>query len=361
MSTTSPVKKVNGTESIMASSSGAREYKYTQEISQMMFVFGEVQDPVPETVNLVEDIVRSQLIELIVQARSLALRRGARWLTAEDLIFLIRHDRGKVNRLRTYLSWKDVRKHAKDSGGDGGAVEVETLEEGDDKLAAKAQKITIKLSWEVTTIYSEVLRQSGHQSDDEEDEDDIEAHEASIQRLKEADDATRQMTREEYQHYSDCRQASFTYRKAKRFREFLNLPPHLDLKANDDTIDIVGFLAFEMVRSLTLAGLAVKKSLEEAYLREEYSNSPSLGKRKANASLGGPAEKRRREESPDVDVEPVLPACSLFLPPPEARTALRPEHIQDAFARMQGDWAHNRSAGMRNWRGGLVRTRVSLI
>lgn len=53
-----------------------------------------------------------------------------------------------------------------------------------DKLTAKAQKITIKLPWEITTIYSEVLRQSGHQSDEEEDEDDIEAHEASIQRLK---------------------------------------------------------------------------------------------------------------------------------------------------------------------------------
>lgn len=110
-----------------------------------------------------------------------------------------------------------------------------------DKLAAKAQKITIKLPWEITTIYSEVLRQSGHQSDDEEDEDDIEAHEASIQRLKvspngnppgiiglthieiqEADEATRQMTREEYQRYSDCRQASFTYRKGEPFE---TVPP----------------------------------------------------------------------------------------------------------------------------------------
>lgn len=63
----------------------------------------------------------------------MATRRGARYLSAEDLIFLIRHDRGKVNRLRTYLSWKDVRKHAKDSGGDGGGgVEVETLEDGAD-------------------------------------------------------------------------------------------------------------------------------------------------------------------------------------------------------------------------------------
>jgi transcription initiation protein SPT3 len=30
----------------------------------------------------------------------------------------------------------------------------------------------------------------------------------------------------------------------KRFREFLNLPTHLDLKSADDTTDIVGFLAF---------------------------------------------------------------------------------------------------------------------
>jgi len=321
-----------------------------------MFVFGEVQDPTTETVNLVEDIVRGQIIELIVQARNLASRRGARYLSAEDLIFLIRHDRAKVNRLRTYLSWKDVRRHAKDSGGDGGAgMEVETLEDGaDDKLNAKAQKITIKLPWEILTIYSEVLPQ-----DDEEDEDDIEAHEASVLRLKEADDVTRQMTREEYQHYSDCRQASFTYRKAKRFREFLNLPSHLDLRANDDTVDIVGFLAFEMVRSLTIAGLEVKKSLEESYLHEDYA-SPVSGKRKLGMS-GDSANKRRREESPDCEQPSALPACSLFLPPPEARTPLRPEHIQDAFARMQGDWSQRRTAGMRNWRGGLVRTSVSLI
>jgi transcription initiation protein SPT3 len=115
-----------------------------------------------------------------------------------------------------------------------------------------------------------------------------------------------------------------------------------------------------MVRSLTLAGLAVKKSLEESHLRDDYTTSPALGKRKATG-IGGPLDKRRRQDSPDRDTEPALPVSSLFLPPPEARTALRPEHIQDAFSRMQNDWSHHRSAGMRNWRGGLVRTRVSLI
>lgn len=148
---------------------------------------------------------------------------------------------------------------------------------------------------------------------------------------------------------------------AKRFREFLNLPSHLDLKSNDDTVDIVGFLAFEMVRSLTVASLEVKKDLEESYLREDHTTSPLLGKRKVGMSLEM-SNKRRREETPDDDAEaPSLPVCSLFMDPPQARTPLRPEHIQDAFARLQGEWSMTRSAGMRNWRGGLVRTTVSLI
>lgn len=146
----------------------------------------------------------------------------------------------------------------------------------------------------------------------------------------------------------------------------MNLPLHLDLKANDDTVDIVGFLAFEMVRSLTLAGLDVKKALEESYLRDDYTpstSSPLLGKRKT-AGMGIDGVKRARRDGgddEDEDEDAPLPTSSLFLPPPEARTALRPEHIQDAFARMQGDWAHHRISGMRNWRGGLIRTRVSLI
>lgn len=116
-----------------------------------------------------------------------------------------------------------------------------------------------------------------------------------------------------------------------------------------------------MVRSLTLAGLEVKKSLEDSYFREDYAgSSPVLGKRKNMSGLSGDAKRMRREESPEHEDSP-LPVCSLFLPPPEARTPLRPEHIQDAFARMQTDWSQRRSAGMRHWRGGLIRTTVSLI
>ena len=80
-----PAKKTTTTPADMGEKK--KEYKYQQEISQMvrcvvryadkppspsdfgcfpqMFVFGEIQEPLTETVNLVENIIRSQLVELV--------------------------------------------------------------------------------------------------------------------------------------------------------------------------------------------------------------------------------------------------------------------------------------------------------
>lgn len=157
-----------------------------------------------------------------------------------------------------------------------------------------------------------------------------------------------------------CTNAGSLSHLAKRFREFINLPAYLDIKPNDDTIDILGFLAFEMVRALCVGGLAVKRALEESYQAVEITGA----KRKAPSteSTTESPGKRRRSSSPESGgAWGSVPGSSLFLPPPEARRALRPAHIQEAFAKMQRDWAHQRGSGMRNWRGGLVRTRVSLI
>lgn len=150
-------------------------------IPHQMFVFAELSDPQPEVVRLVEDIVRSQVLELIMQSRALSQRRGSRFVNAEDLIFLIRDDRAKVNRLKTYLSWKDVRKNAKDSeGGDAAAAGPEE-ESADAVPKTKAKKI--RLPWEITTVFTEHLVNNAAE-EDEEDEEDIEALEESLQRLK---------------------------------------------------------------------------------------------------------------------------------------------------------------------------------
>lgn len=81
------------------------------------------------------------------------------------------------------------------------------------------------------------------------------------------------MTKEQYAHYADCRQASFTYRKgasasrrprspesAKRFREFVNITPHIDVATADEVMDVLGFLSYEMVRTLCEAASESKRS-----------------------------------------------------------------------------------------------------
>lgn len=71
----------------------------------------------------------------LTQATALANRRGARSISVADLIFLIRHDKAKVSRLRTFLSWKDVRKNVKDSDDKGGADPGDPADFGDDVSA----------------------------------------------------------------------------------------------------------------------------------------------------------------------------------------------------------------------------------
>lgn len=251
------------------------------------------------------------------------LRQG-RTLYPEDLIFLVRYDRAKVNRLRTYLSWKDIRKNAKeDSGGSGAPGEMDMALMGDDEggnanangpggaggpngaaggggggggASTNTRKLKVKLPWELNTIFADyVVPGAGSSSrndtsahtnqegiaadgsdapansatdlgitaDEELDEDDQEALLESRARLREADRATLKMTREQYEHYSECRAASFTFKKGKKFREFISSSTYLDNKPNDDIVDILGFLAFEVVRELTLGA-------REAWMKEAY-------------------------------------------------------------------------------------------
>lgn len=316
----------------VASSSKDGDYKYLQEISQMMFVFGHIVHPSKAVLRQVEDIVRHQIVQMIIQARSLSLLRHSRTLSSEDLIFLVRYDRAKVNRLRTYLSWKDVRKNAKEDGG--GGVDDKDLAAAateEDADMAKAQggmsrKLKVKLPWEIATIFSDYIvpgagnaasLQSSSEAtpdlppemeaaaakvqqptlDEELDEDEQDAMRESLLRLKEADQATLRMTREEYEHYSECRAASFTFRKGKKFRDFLSSTTYLDAKPNDDIIDILGFLGYEVVREITLGAKAVWRHERDL----ERRNRPVIQQSETVNGSGAAEKKRKRRGTTDQD------------------------------------------------------------
>ncbi|KAI9674174.1 MAG: Transcription initiation protein spt3 [Caeruleum heppii] len=339
---------------------------------QMMFVSGETAEVSIETTSMIEEIVRQQVIEMVgvpftleflsnsqqlTQCTAQAARRGLRSISTDDLIFLIRHDKAKVSRLRTFLSWKDVRKNVKDSDDKGGGDAADFA--GDDAAAGaggvlggpagpvadgakKNKKTKVGLPWEVASFYSETVPER----EDEEDEDEEEMNYATLQRLKKADERTKDMTKEEYVNFSECRQASFTFRKGKRFKEWAGFGIVTDSKPNDDIVDILGFLTFEIVQTLTEEALKVKEA-EDLFKRE-------TGAATAAAAAGGAdtsSLKRKREGTTQ--------AFGLFDPPEVGRTPIQPRHVEEAFRRLQQ--RGNKSRAMTNFSRRLVRTPLKLI
>ncbi|KAI8944704.1 TFIID-18kDa-domain-containing protein [Xylaria longipes] len=300
-----------------------KQQKYRQEIQQMMYVSGEAGEVSSETTAMIEEIVRQQVIEMLRNCTELAARRGARTITINDLIFQIRDDAPKVSRLRTFLSWKDVRKSAKDSDEKGGDADLGV---GDDasggvmqgggagpsaveEAAKKNKKAKVKLPWEPSSYYSQEVPEC----EDDEDEEEEEMNSITLARLQKADDRTRVMTREEYVTWSEYRQASFTYRKGKRFREWAGFGIVTDSKPSDDIVDILGFLTFEMVQTLTEEAIKIK---EHEDLWKERGGSDN------NNNAGASSKKRKL-------------AQGLFDPPSEGKTPVETRHIQEAFRRLQ--------------------------
>ncbi|KAI9756442.1 MAG: hypothetical protein M4579_003864 [Chaenotheca gracillima] len=298
------------------------EVRATKIFDQMMFVSGETVEPTPETLYMIEEIVRQQVIEMLTRSTGIAARRGSRSISTDDLIFLIRHDKAKVSRLRTFLSWKEVRKNVKDSDEKGGG-DVGEFGPGEDPAAAamggggpaidkkQNKRARIGLPWDVSTFYNEQVPER----EDEEDEDEEEMNSATLERLKIADERTKGMTKEEYVHFSECRQASFTFRKAKRFKEWAGFGIVTESKPNDDIIDVLGFMTFDIVMTLTEEALRVKAE-EDASKRESGEQNKT--------------RKRKRE-------------TGLFDPPEGGRTPVGPDHIREAFRRLQTTTARFRA------------------
>ncbi len=82
---------------------------------------------------------------------------------------------------------------------------------------------------------------------------------ANVERLHQTDLKTVAMTADEYMVWSEYRHASFTRRRAKKFREWSGLGIIAEHRSSDDVLDILGFLTSEMVQHLTTLALAFRE------------------------------------------------------------------------------------------------------
>lgn len=191
----------------------------------------------------------------------------------------------------------------------------------------KNKKAKVGLPWEVPSFYNQEVPER----EDEEDEDEEEMNYATLQRLKKADERTKVMTKEEYVTWSEYRQASFTFRKSKRFREWAGFSVVTDSRPNDDIVDILGFLTFEIVQTLTEEALKIKE--QEELVKDKTTGGEKTG------------NKRKFQ--------------GLFDPPSEGHTAVEPRHIQEAFRRLQR--RSNKQCALCNFTRGLNRTTLKLF
>ncbi|TPX45970.1 hypothetical protein SeLEV6574_g03526 [Synchytrium endobioticum] len=324
------------------------------EIEQMMFIFGEVPEPLDATVQLIEDIVQHQICELVLHAGNLAQKRGAPFMTAEDLIFLIRRDVSKIHRLKAYLTWTHVRTNTADWDVAGELPGFEDLieENAQDAASVCAVKSTgarVRFSWDPLSAFHSLI---GDDEQDDDHEDRHNPHPAYIARLRVEDEITKAMTLEEYKRWTEFRGASFTYKRSNKFREWANLSSLYDSKAHPDFVDVLGFLAYDMVRKLTETALRIKTEWDSSSRKKmssHHTNSIPPGLDNASAP-------EYTDEEDDEFQSFLASLNSVFGKSMSERTPLQPMHIHASFRESQ-----LRIRPLRNFKGGMARIPEAFI
>lgn len=312
-------------------------------------------------------------------------RRGVRSIAPEDLLFLIRHDAHRSNRLKEFLCWKDVRKNAKPAGAGGTssanpngnddsalvaeieddaknlAADVASKESAPDRMnsASKApvqlgpKRRQIGLFWDLghsltsdlpptTTGSTELYSIISYNSNDQEI-----AQRDALRRLRQADLRTLSMTQAEYMEYSECRQASFTFKKGRKFREWLTggtaRPGGLNLTSlasgsardlarfNDDTLEILGFLAYEMVQKLTEVSLTVKY---ESECRERQNIKLPCDSNSESRSLGGLFTSKLQSSSSSTKTATSSATVKSSSSSLKTKTPIQVQHVEEGYRRI---------------------------
>nr|XP_031544459.1 transcription initiation protein SPT3 homolog isoform X2 [Vicugna pacos] len=234
--------------STATSSSGrgtGKSISFAAELQSMMFSLGDARRPLHETAVLVEDVVHTQLINLLQQAAEVSQLRGARVISAEDLLFLMRKDKKKLRRLLKYMFFRDYKSKI-----------VKGIDEDDlleDKLsgsnnANKRQKIaqdflnSIDQTGELLAMF-----------------EDDEIDEVKQERMERAERQTRIMDSAQYAEFCESRQLSFS-KKASKFRDWLDCSS-MEIKPNVVAMEILAYLAYETVAQLVDLALLVRQDM----------------------------------------------------------------------------------------------------
>ncbi|XP_039516789.1 transcription initiation protein SPT3 homolog isoform X1 [Pimephales promelas] len=230
-----------------ASSTGAgrgsgKATSFIPELQSMMFALGDARRPLHETAALVEDIVHTQLINLLHQAAEVALLRGARVISPEDIIFLMRKDKKKLRRLIKYMQFRDYKSKVLKTIDDEDPLDSEKYSSNKRQRLAQDFLVSIDQTGEFLSLVEEE-----------------EVDEVKQERLERIEKMTRNMDSSVYSDFCESRQLSFS-KKASKFREWLDCSS-LDVKPNAISMEVLSYLAYETVAQVVDLALLVKQDM----------------------------------------------------------------------------------------------------
>ena len=81
---------------------------FASEIQAMLHGFGDCRRPRLDTSIVIQSLVRSQMREILLEAANVARIRSSNQIQLEDVIFTVRSDPIRVQRIVKYLSAKDL-------------------------------------------------------------------------------------------------------------------------------------------------------------------------------------------------------------------------------------------------------------
>ncbi|XP_012172556.1 transcription initiation protein SPT3 homolog isoform X1 [Bombus terrestris] len=275
---------------------------YTTEIRQMMHGFGDSSEPLIESAKIIEEVVLQQMRTIVRKACEISEKRGNSkkgiCISAEDLIFLLRKNKVKLQRLLKYLELKEFKSSIHKT------IESDLPED-------IVQNESIDGSKKKGPLHS-FLNQINNTGELLEDASTVD--EVKQQRCIRAEIMTRSMDEARYLKFSKARNASFANKNRHKFSDWI--APDSDITVTKQAYIILGYLAYETVAQIIDFTLLVRQDQNKIYgdaidrLRLSYVNPYTYkpyyhGKQVAVTKPITPAEiieALRRYWSPQLDM-----------------------------------------------------------
>lgn len=223
---------------------------YASEIQSMMFGFGDCHDPKIETASVVEEVVHQQMTEILFLASDVAQRRGAKMVSLEDIVFLMRKSPVKLQRLVKYLNIRDLSMNLLNNSS---MVASAAAADQPSKRVKRCRDFILKI--DNNGMLEKAVNEELYD-------------EVRMERLKRMDRLSRDLDERKYAEFTRARQVNFLDKKMKYPQKFMDWLTKdtagwlQGLKIDKSAMEIFSYLAYETVGHLVELALLVRREVE---------------------------------------------------------------------------------------------------